>query len=79
MVVTGNNFTEAAAVGLSAPSEGKHLQVLNALQTLKVLLTWISYLMTHTFCMEKVSSWPYLKHKYPVNQATLDKLLLRVT
>lgn len=32
MVVTGNNFTEAAAVGLSASSEGKHLHMRSTLQ-----------------------------------------------
>lgn len=42
MVVSGNNFTEATATELSASSEDKPLQMLNALQTLKMLLTWTS-------------------------------------
>lgn len=77
MAVPGNDLTETAATGLSANGEGKHLQMLSALQTLEVPLALPSWLMAHTFCMGKVTSWPHLICKHGVNQAVLGKLLLR--
>lgn len=38
MAIPGNDLTEAAATGLSANGEGKHLQMLRALQPLEVPL-----------------------------------------
>lgn len=38
IAVSGNYLTEAAATGLSANGEGKHLHMLSALQTLEVPL-----------------------------------------
>lgn len=38
MAIPGNDLTEAAAIGLSANGEGKHLQMLRALQPLEVPL-----------------------------------------
>lgn len=51
MAVPDNDLTEAAATGLSANGEGKHLQMLSAVQTLEVPLGLTSWLMAHTFCM----------------------------
>lgn len=79
MAVPGNDLTETAATGLSANGEGKHLQMLSALSTLEVPLALPSWLIAHTFCMGKVTSWPHLLCEHSVSRAVLGKLLLRAT
>lgn len=79
MAIPGNDLTEAAATGLSANGEGKHVQMLSALQILEVPLALTFWLMAHAFCMGKVTSWFYLKCEHTVNQAVLGNLLLRAT
>lgn len=49
IAVSGNYLTEAAATGLSANGEGKHLHMLSALQTLEVPLADLLANGTHLF------------------------------